>query len=273
VLIEPEMMTFEERRKGFRTTIEMITNPLLGSRNTDWSCFEYDITDISRDGLQIAVGVDERANRLNTNEGISLHAGFGWDRPVFDQGTVIWSTDVTEENVEICGVKAEFGALSPYELWFSTDTCDVQVEDSTYDSGNEFLLSVLDRCVATKDSISRVLSSLSNPASERPKGFRQNAYYWEVRTNQEMQCLKEYSCFIRGRLASNDTVDQTIPPGELKRLLKSDIQHILLREHGIRQGSDPSIERLREHEITIRSSYNTIILLWACYLSYVYKTV
>jgi hypothetical protein len=270
--IEIEMMTLEDRRKEFRTSIEMIAIPFLGSCSTDGSCFEYKITDISRYGLQMAVSVDGETSRLNTNDTIDLHVGFGWDGVAFDQGIVIWLMDGTEKGTKVCGVKAELAPPSPYELWFSTDTCDAQIGSTGYESGNELLLAVLERCVATKDGISRALSSISDPASGRPKGLREAAYYWQIMTDQELQRLIEYSCFIRATTASDEPIGQRAPPDELKQLLKSDVHSALTGARGIWQGPDPSVEQLRALEARIRSDYNTIVLLWACYLSYVYKT-
>lgn len=267
-------MSLEDRRKEYRTTIDMITTPFLGSRNTDGSCFEYEIVDISRYGLQMAVSVGEGSSYLNTDDAISLHVGFEWDGTFFDRGTVIWLAKGVEKETRICGVRAEFELPFPYELWFSADTCDVQIGSSGYESGNELFFAVLNRCVAMKRRISRALFSISDPTSGRPEELRQAAHYWQVRTDQESRRLNEYLCFYftRAATASDEPVGRAILLDELKQLLKSDIHCALSRVRGARRSSDSSVGQLRELESGIRSSYNTIVLLRACYLSYIYKT-
>lgn len=270
--IQKELLNIADRRRNFRSTLEMITRPLLGSRHSDWSCFEYEILDVSQYGLRIAVDIDQGPKRLGLGELLSLHVGFGWDTVMFDQGIVAWLSDETTDTAEICGIEASFSLSSSYELWFSTDICDVQIGDSKYDSGGDLFRGTLEQCVAMKKGISEVLFSISDPASGRPEALRNAARYWQAKIDEDVQRLEECFCIMKQGATPNETVDQVIPSDELKCLLKSDVGSILAKIEGIRQNPDPLLGKLRELETAIRSAHNTIVLLWACYLSYIYKT-
>lgn len=265
-----------DRRRDYRTILDVTAGLFLGSREADWFCFDYGIVDLGSYGLQIKRNRDkenEIAHWLSTNDTIFLQIGFGNDRVIFDQGIIVWIIEDDEKGVQVCGVEGRPEVRFQYNVWFSTATSDLHIDESLFNSAETLFLNIMEDCAEAKKELSVVLDSLSEPVSNMPEKIRLAAIGQGIKVRQEAERLDVYCHQIKNGMTLDEQITSGMSPDELLLLLKSNIYYDLSRSCNILPENLPAFRNIRQLEGAMRCGHNTIVLLRESYLSYVYKSM
>ncbi len=270
---------FKERRRQYRTDIEVAPHSFLASRRADFLCFEYRLLDISRYGLKAGVVPAADVGRGHPEDGdaVALHLSLTSDGQMFDQGRIMWTEQDEKNGLRLCGLRLEEeqekGARPhDYPVALSLDTSDVVIVTTAYDSANILFLNTIERSALIKKEMARLLDDALPCFARSGKAFAALAAGMKEEMRQDADRLSACCETIRNGNGLEEADAEVTGPDALRALMRARLHAALTGVHGCDGEAVPVLARIEEMERQLLENYNTIALLWLGYLAYVYQT-
>ena len=158
-------METDNRRRGYRTDLDIIDLPFLGRRKGDLTPFEYQLLDVSAAGLRVRIKDNQKPQGTPLKEGDTIDL-LVMLRPrseedfLFDYGRIMWINSDDTEGGTICGLRIEEGhdALTETDspacaLSLCLETSDVSFRDMDGGSADTMLADIIEESVSIRRSI------------------------------------------------------------------------------------------------------------------------
>lgn len=169
-------MSAAEPRREPRKAIETVNLPFLATRAEDHSSFQYLITDISPQGVGIAIPRWlVKRERLHDNEVINLHVPFRIEGNTYFQGRIVWTRWDEALQAQLCGLAMINRKVIAEPLFICLDTFNIGADHCDCAEIDNLLLRTVKDSVLLKKGVLIYLNHLI-PYFSRTSNYPAGSY-------------------------------------------------------------------------------------------------
>jgi len=264
-------MSSVEPRREPRKAIESVNLPFLGTRAEDHSSFQYLITDISPQGVGIAIPRWlVKRERLHENEVINLHVPFRITGNTYFQGRIVWTRWDEALQAQLCGLAMINAKVIAGPLFICLDTFNIGADHCGCVDIDNLLLKTVKDSVLLKKGVLIYLNHLI-PYFSRTSNYPANSYgqlkeliledlTQKVEEHRQKLLLLQEEIRLHADYQSNLAKYLELEP--LRETMESEIHMGVLATALQSPFALQYLYAIKELENKLYSNYNTIVLIY-----------
>lgn len=264
-------MSSVEPRREPRRPIETVNLPFLGTRAEDHSSFQYLITDISPQGVGIAIPRwVVKKERLHEGQVIDLHVPFRIEGNTYFQGRIVWTRWDQDLQAQICGLAMINRKVIAEPLFICLDTFNIGVDHCNCAGIDKLLLRIIKDSVLLKKGVLIYLRHLI-PYFSRISNYPANSYgqLKELILEDLVGNVAEHRrklLLLQEEIQQHDDFQNNLSKylelEPLREIIESEIHMGILEATFESPSALQYLRAIKELEKKLYSNYNTVVLLY-----------
>lgn len=261
----------QDKRYERRADISSIVLPFLGSREDDFTPFQYILGDLSLHGAMILIPRWlSRRERLRMGDEVDFHAPFRFAGETYTSGRIVWERWNTELDAQACGVS--FARIMPalYPVAISFDDRQLDIDLTEFNTPEGLWLLVLKDAILLKRGIHIYLKHLA-PYLSRISGLDKEQYallrsfllddaaFMVKRNQQRLENVREEMSRImssQADLASYLNMEDLLEAFEPE--IPADVFSLAFHDEAV----TPYLRSIKMLEKKLYANYNTLMMLY-----------
>lgn len=266
----------QERRKEERLDIRSVNLPFLGSRDKDYSSFQYLIVDLSRTGIGFAIP-NWVVNRelLKNGDTINFNLPIYIEGFYYKQGEVLWTRWDEGIKAQLSGASLVNTGAAAYPVRISLDADSVSVSLDDFAVKESMLYRVLKDTAFLKKGVEIYIGHLipffSRIAKYPPKEYPQLKEFLlsdvKERVRDHFEKLENLSMTIKAEKPAQIDIAKYIDLEELRTIVDSEIYVDIFKAAFSDSSIEPYLKAIKDLEQRLFYNYNIVVLLYLHSLS------
>jgi hypothetical protein len=258
-------------RREPRLEVSSIVLPFLGSREDDFSPFQYILADLSMNGAKVLI---PRwliiRDQLSRGDVLDFHAPFRFAGETYSQCVVAWVKWDSEVDGQVCGVSFEKKLPPTYPLFISYDAQSVSIDLSRFAGKPNILLRILKDAVLLKRGIAIYLKHLA-PYLSRISGLEKKDYAFlrsfliddaARHVKHSIGRLQELYDTVMQGTCTETSIQECLNPEDYLDVFEPEIPSDVFAASFLDQSVAPYIRSIKILEKKLYTSYNALVLLY-----------
>ncbi|MDP3480929.1 MAG: PilZ domain-containing protein [Desulfoprunum sp.] len=266
-----ETVFSQDLRSEHRVDISSIILPFLGSREDDFTPFQYILADLSLHGAKVLLpSWLSRRDRLSLGDEVDFHAPFRFGGETYTSGCIVWERWDKEFDAQSCGVRFDRKKPAIYPVAISFDDRYLDIDLAAFHTPEGLVSLVIKDAVLLKRGIRIYLKHLA-PYLSRISGIDKDQYALlraflleepaaHVARNQKrlekvLEVLSDPT-FSQADLASYIDIEELLDVFEPE--IPADVFMFAFQDEAIA----PYLRSIKMLEKKLYNNYNTLMMLY-----------